>query len=310
MIMGYDSFEVSAPGKLMILGEHAVLHGSQALVCAVNKRLKLTFTPRDDTQIFLQSDLGKYNSELKEIKICQPFHFVLTTINQFSDRLTAGFNLHIESEFPDTVGLGSSSAVTVATTAGLYTLLNEPHNPDVVFSESLKTVRYIQGTGSGADVAASVFGGIIAYRYNPLEILKLETVCPLTVVYSGKKTPTTQVIGQVSSLRNKFPGLCDSIYDAMNKSCTIGLNAIKSENWTHLGELLNINQGLMDALGVCDVSLAKIVYEMRDDPGIMGSKISGAGLGDCVIGLGSIKMSGFPFPILPVEIDLDGVKIE
>ena len=308
--MGYDSFKISAPGKLMILGEHAVLHGSQALVCAVNKRLRLTFTPRDDSQIFLQSDLGDYHSELKEIKIRQPFHFVLTTINQFSDQLTSGFNLYIESEFPDTVGLGSSSAVTVATTAGLCVLLNKPHNPEAIFSESLKIVRYIQGTGSGADVAASVFGGIIAYRYTPLEIHKLDSTCPITVVYSGKKTPTTQVIGQVSSLRNKFPALCDSIYEAMDKSCTLALNAIKNENWTNFGELLNINQGLMDALGVCDVNLAKIVYEMRDDPGIMGSKISGSGLGDCVVGLGAIRSPGFSFPVLPIEIDLDGVRIE
>ena len=294
----------------MMLGEHAVLHGSKALVCAINKRLKLTFTQRNDTQIVLKSDLGEYSCELEEIKIRQPFHFVLTTVNRFSKDLTVGFNLHIESEFPDTVGLGSSAAVTVATTAGLYSLLGKSFNADSIFNESLKIVRYIQGSGSGADVAASVFGGIISYRYSPLEIHKLDTSCPITVVYSGMKTPTTQVIGQVSSLRNKFPDLCDSIYDAMDKSCTIGLSAIKKENWNNLGELFNINQGLMDALGVCDSNLAKIVYELRDDPGIMGSKISGSGLGDCVIALGAIKNPGFPFPALPLEVELEGVRIE
>ena len=294
----------------MMLGEHAVLHGSQALVCAVNKRIKLTFTPRSDEKLFFQSDLGQYNTDLRDIIIRQPFHFVLTAIKQFADRLSTGFDLRIESEFPDIVGFGSSAAVTAATIAGLHSLLNESYDLDSIFNDSLKTVRYIQGTGSGADVAASVFGGVVAYRYTPLEIYKIETTFPITVVYSGKKTPTTQVIGQVSSLRNKFPELCESIYGAMDKSCTLAFNAIKKNNWDHLGELFNINQGLMDALGVCDLTLAQIVYELRNDPGITGAKISGSGLGDCVIALGTILLSNFPYSTLPVEIEAEGIKFE
>ena len=308
--MAYGSFKVSAPGKLMILGEHAVLHGSQALVCAVNKRLRVSCKPGSDGKITIQSDLGEYTSDLRDIKISAPFHFVLATIKRFQHELSAGFKLTIESEFPDDIGLGSSAAVTVATTAVLHILLDKPHSLQTIFDDSISIIREVQATGSGADVAASVFGGVIAYRFRPLEIIRLDAVFPLTVVNSGKKTPTTQVIGQVSSLRNKFPKLCDSIYEAMDKSCSMAINFIKNENWGGIGELFNINQGLMDALGVCDIALAQIVYELRQDPGIMGAKISGSGLGDCVIGLGSLRMRNFPFPIIPLEIDGEGVKAE
>lgn len=308
--MAYDSFKVSAPGKLMILGEHAVLHGSQALVCAVNKRLRLTFEPRTDPKIVIKSKLGEYASNLNDIKVSAPFHFVLTCINRFRKELSAGFNLTIDTEFPEDIGLGSSAAVTVATTAGLYTLLDKKLNLQAIFEDSLDNVREVQGTGSGADVAASVFGGIIAYRFKPLEIKRLDTIFPITVVNSGKKTPTTLVIGQVSSLRNKFPKLCDSIYEAMDKSCSLAINFVKNKNWSGLGELFNINQGLMDALGVCDIALAQIVYELRQDLGIEGAKISGSGLGDCVIGLGSLRMRNFPFPTIPLEIDTEGVKAD
>src|SRR5579864_4695671 len=113
--------KASAPGSLMLLGEHAVLHGKQALVCAIDKRLTVTLTPRDDKCIQITSKLGRYSAELSEIKIEKPFQFVLGALQVFmeSNELSQGCDISIQSEFSDQMGFGSSAAVTAATLSAL-----------------------------------------------------------------------------------------------------------------------------------------------------------------------------------------------
>ena len=76
----------------------------------------------------------------------------------------------------------------------------------------------------------------------------------------------------------------------MNIAVLEAAQALKNNNLQALGELFNIHQGLQDALGTCNLPLAEIVYKLRADPNIYGSKISGSGLGDCVIALGTTNL--------------------
>src|SRR5690349_12767806 len=113
-------FKASAPGSLMLLGEYGVLHGTPALVCAVDKRMCVTLTPRADERIEIESTLhGTYQTELNQIKIEAPFQFVLGALQHYQSKMRRGCDIKIESEFSDKMGLGSSSAVTVATLACL-----------------------------------------------------------------------------------------------------------------------------------------------------------------------------------------------
>src|SRR5438045_3958935 len=70
----------SAPGSLMLLGEYAVLHGQHALVCAIDKRMTVTLSPRDDKKILIESALGHYETTLSDLKLVSPFRFVLATL--------------------------------------------------------------------------------------------------------------------------------------------------------------------------------------------------------------------------------------
>ena len=85
---------------------------------------------------------------------------------------------------------------------------------------------------------------------------------------------------------------------------------IEANDLKALGEIFNINQGLMDAIGVSNSTLAGINYELRRDPGIFGSKISGSGLGDCVVGIGKPERLDFPYPLIPLEISSKGIVVE
>ncbi len=294
----------SAPGKLMLMGEHAVLDGYHCLVAAVNRRITVTLTPRTDRGIRIESQLGQVETSLDSLAIELPFTFVLQAIKNIAP--STGFDITVDSEFDDQLGLGSSAAVTVATTTALLPLAD----PRRVFDLAYRTILDVQGAGSGADVAASVWGGVLAYRCDPFECRKLKHVPPIIAVYSGGKEKTVDVIALVRDKIRRDPELGDDLFGAIDRTVRNATTVIERADWTAFGEMMNVNQGLMDALGVNNKQLSLIVYNLRNDPGIFGSKISGSGLGDCVIGLGRIESPDCPHEVLDLAITEEGVTVE
>lgn len=304
------SVTASAPGSLMLLGEHAVLHGKKALACAVNRHIRVRLTLREDREVAVRSALGHAAFSLDRLEPRPPFQFALAAVARRKDQLSHGFDLAIESDFSHEVGLGSSASVTVAVSAALSALLGEPLNPQRVFEDSLHVVREVQGLGSGADVAASTFGGVVAYRATPTEIQKLDGTHPLTVVYSGSKRSTVEVVRLVDEARAAQPELFNAIFNLMGASAEKAAEAIRQKDWKTVGSLLNINQGLMEALGVGSGPLAEIVYALRADPAVLGAKISGSGLGDCAIGLGKAGRRDWPYTVIEADMAEGGVRVE
>lgn len=324
-----DIIQVSAPGNVMLMGEHAVLFGYRAIVCAVAQRIHVTLTPRDDACVSIQSALADYSGTLPAIKALNiaeqsappelsKLSFVLAAIRAVNP--ACGFDLSITSEFSHTVGLGSSAAVTAATVAALiqyrqpcqrgdfshavpdahsldsHTLdANSPDTQtlDTIFDIGLSAIHAVQGRGSGSDLAASVFGGMVGYTATPRRIeqlfdtdqLSAHELPSLDLFYCGYKTPTPAVLAMVEQASQTFPELYGAIYQQMHQVTTAAEAAIKQREWNKLGKLMNIYHGLMDALGVSDAKLSELVYQARQHHGVLGAKISGSGLGDCIITL-------------------------
>jgi mevalonate kinase len=307
-------YKASAPGSLMLLGEYAVLYGKHALVCAVDKRITVTLTPRSDSRVEIQSlILGStpthYVTELSQLTIEKPFHFVMGALKHYQSRLKYGCNIDIVSEFSDQVGLGSSAAVTVATLATIVTWLGIKTSPLDLIRQSRHVVRAIQGVGSGADLAASVYGGIVGYQAQPLAAEKFAAIHPLTVLYAGFKTPTVEAIKRVQQYFSDHPNLLRSITNSIGQCAAEGMQFVRKEEWHKLGEVMNIQQGLMESLGVSTGLMHEMVSVLRQHPDMLGAKISGAGLGDCVIGLG--KMSGeHSMQHIQLSMTLQGVHCE
>jgi mevalonate kinase len=94
------------------------------------------------------------------------------------------------------------------------------------------------------------------------------------------------------------------------------MQLVRKEEWEKLGEIMNIQQGMLDSLGVNTALLGDMVLDLRKQQGILGAKISGAGLGDCVVGLGKLPdkyaYSGEHNGIqrIPVAMSLQGVHCE
>jgi len=295
----------------MLMGEHAVLYGRRALVAAVNRRIRVRLEPRADGQVRIASALGEIEMPLGRFKTQAPFRFVMAALRRYEDRLPGGFDLRIESDFPHDVGLGSSAAVTVTTCAVLERWTrSRPARLWNLFLAGREIIREVQGLGSGADVAASVFGGILNYRAMPPRIQRLKRAIPLVVLYSGGKTPTVEVVRRVQRAMKAQPEMFNAVFDLMDKACAAGFQAIRASALKKVGEIFNIQQGLMESLGASNARMAELVYALRAERGILGAKISGSGLGDCVIGLGRSARAEWPGQRIEAEISPTGVTNE
>jgi mevalonate kinase len=294
--MAHKSYSASVPGSMMLLGEHAVLAGKPAIVCAVQKRLTVELIP-DNSSIIKINDtkLGACEQDILNLHITPPFTFVLSAISKFKEQINTGFTLNINSEFSSVMGLGSSAAVTAATVAVLANWLNaQPLSKIELFNIAKQAILDIQIVGSGSDLAASIFGGVLYYRVDPPEFIPLSMIPDLTAIYCGYKTPTPEVINIVSARQKKHPALFAEIFSAMHSCVQNAVIAIKHNDWQTLGQIFNQHQELQQSLGTSNTFLDSLTDQLRAQAEILGAKISGSGLGDCIIGLGKLPANIFP----------------
>ncbi len=304
----------------MLFGEHAILHGKQALCCAVDQRIRVNLSPRQDRQIHISSPgLGNLETSLDSLTVKAPFEFVLTAIKSYREQISGGFNLTMAAEFAATMGLGSSSAVTVATIGALAQWLGLDPSAHELFHQAKAVILAVQGAGSGADAAAAVFGGIVGYRAEPVEIRPFALAPPLTLVYSGAKVPTRTVIRIVADKQNAEPLRYQQLYERIDLCVSQAIAALEEQNWRWWGELMNHHHALQSELGVSTPLLDELTADLRRQSQIYGAKISGSGLGDCVVGLGTADENLFPLNAdqaragvkqIPVKISKIGYRAE
>lgn len=294
--MACVSYSASAPGSFMISGEHAVLRGEMALVAAIDKRIHVSLVPRKDSKIFIKTDtLGNYQTDLTTLRIEPPFNFVLATIDAMRDKLNSGFGLVITSELSHQVGLSSSAAVTVATLSVLAQFAGLDYSPLDLFHQAKSVIQSVQGAGSGADVAAAVFGGVQAIKLEPFSIEPLKsTNIPWYLVYTGYKTPTSDVVAKVNADYEKSPEFYRSIFGAIGAASQMMRNALQRQDVQLLGHWMNRHSALQAAMQLVCLKSKKILDKCQSLAKVSGAKISGSGLGDCVLVLGELSASCFP----------------
>jgi mevalonate kinase len=296
---------------MMLMGEHAVLFSEPSIVCAVDKRLDVRLTARADDQVNVVSALGQYHATLSALHDDTSLTFVVSAIRHLAPQLTQGFDLHITAGFSHTVGLGSSAAVTVGVVAALLAYVDADRNPNAVFDRALAVLHDVQhGRGSGADLAASIYGGVIGYQVTPRRIETLAASLPLALYYVGYKMKTPDVLAHVEAISASQPEVYASLYSLMGEVTHQAYDCIARNDIATLGRLLNTYHGLLCALGVSDANLDDLVHRLRAEDSVLGAKISGSGLGDCVVALGHSDASIIPYKPIPMAVAPQGVHIE
>ncbi len=142
---------------------------------------------------------------------------------------------------------------------------------------------------------------------------------PLVVGYTGIKADTGPLVRQVAEFRQSYPDITNSVFDVIDKitdKAKLVLNK-DSSNLSRLGKLMDLNQGLLDSLGVNTVELSRLIFAAREG-GAKGAKLSGAGGGDCMIALSEKKdinkaekaINNAGGQIIPIKNNAEGVRRE
>lgn len=301
-------FRTSAPGSLMLMGEHAVLHGQPALALAVNPRLEIRFRPRDDRDVHLQSALGTLEASLDNLPARHDLRFVLACLGH--ETPNRGFDAEIVTDLDSTRGLGTSAAVTVALLAGLRHLQGHPLDPGGIAARAREVIRQVQGRGSGCDAAASTFGGMVRVEPDPFRVEPLHAQAPFLMAYAGYKTPTAEVIAHVERLRAQDPDRFARCFREIGGCVEQTVEAIRQGDWEQVGELMNQHHQLQARIGTSDETLERLVSAFRSMDGVLGAKISGSGLGDSVLALGSADATTRDMEFTHVELSETGVTLD
>ena len=258
--------KASAPGKLMLFGEHAVVYDYPCIVTTISSK------------IYVEAENTK-----KEFKVEAPQSkdttFVEETVKLFCEKYKVDNKILIKTynDFSSKFGLGSSSAVTVATIVALSKLYEIKISKKEIFDLGYKVIRAIQEVGSGFDVASATYGGTIYFLtggkiIEPLAIKELS----LVIGYSGAKASTSKI---VKNLKPDF-----KIFDKIEKIVGEAKISLVNSDWKKAGELMNQNHKLLQELGVSTEKLDKMCVAAVVS-GAYGAKLSGAGGGDCMIAL-------------------------
>ena len=283
-----------APANTMILGEHSVVYGQPALACALDQFVTIHWQTRQDSVINIYSALGEHHTQLENITLHPKLSFVIAALQGFQSHLTCGLDIHIESEFSSTIGLGSSAAVLAAMLSGLNTICKTDYTLIQQFEIGHRIIIDLQGRGSGTDLAASLSGGTLFFQpktdLQPLpSIQKLNIHLPLVLIYAGYKTPTAEVLRQVAVAWQDKPDELEILYHSMAQVTKHAFQALQNHAFETFYQACRDYQHLMDKLGVNDDTIQNIIDALIQCESIHCAKISGSGLGDCVLGIGNLN---------------------
>ena len=277
--------KASAPGKVILFGEHFVVYGVKAILCSIDKRVTVTAEKIKEDKIYIKSNIGNLELEpgkaIKEIDSpLKPFYYLADKVLQKKD---SGIKIQVESEIPLGVGLGSSSACCVAGAAAISKLFSESSKEEIL-GMAIEAEKTIFQNTSGADCTVCTFGGIMEYdkEYGFLKI-KSKPNFHLVIANSNIEHSTEVIVKNVKSFKenneNEFSNLCHSEQELIKDV----LKLLEKNEIKELGEKVNQNQKYLEVIGISNDKIRKMV-EIGNESSY-GTKITGAGGGGCVFAL-------------------------
>jgi len=242
-----------------LFGEHAVVYGRMGIAMAIRPRVFVTVR---DTK--------------------RPSRAKSPYIDSCFEAMGVIGSVYINSQIPSSSGLGSSAAVTVATLAAIndeFTLNKTREEIANMAFEIEKTVQ--KGRASPTDTTVSTYGGIVLITGGSRRRLPPQNM-HLVVGDSLVSHSTSRMVEQVAELKKRHPEIVDPVLDAIQG---VSMSAIHQlSNPRELGRYMNMNNSLLEVLGVGHPQLAKMILASRQ-AGAFGAKITGAGGGGSMVAL-------------------------
>ncbi len=278
----------TAPGKIILVGEHAVVYGRPAIAVPVWETVataKIAAGPAGSGLIGIAKDLGR-TIWLDEADDEEPLALVTRlTLAQLGLPTNPDWQIEVSSQIPIASGLGSGAALSAALVKAIYAHVGESATPEMVSSLVYESERLYHGTPSGIDNTVIAHGKPIWFVKGKAPVPFVPTV-PFTIVIadSGNAAPTKETVGDVRRGWLAEPARYDAYFDEIQAIVERVQIAMERGALIELGQLFDENQTSLAELGVSSPPLERLIDAARA-AGALGAKLSGGGRGGNVIAL-------------------------
>ncbi|MCK6625654.1 MAG: mevalonate kinase [Anaerolineae bacterium] len=282
--------EATAPGKIILFGEHAVVYGRPAIAVPVaDLQAKATLSPANPGTGFriIAPDLGRDYS-LAQAGPDDPLAAIVqATLRRLGQADLPDATLQISSTIPLGRGLGSGAAISTAITRAIAQFFNQPLAPTEISALVFEVEKLYHGTPSGIDNTVVAFAQPVYFiKGRPIQRMRVSQPLTLVVGDTGVVAPTHTVVGDLRRRWQAEPERYEGYFDEVGAIVNQARAAIEQGNLGQMaiGELMNENQELLETLGVSSPALDRLIEAARET-GALGAKLSGAGWGGNMIAL-------------------------
>ena len=280
----------SAPGKIILFGEHSVVYGRPAIAVPVHKlqaKAIVQAEPRGQTGcIRIQAPAIGLDAFLADVPQKDPLaNAVRGTLMALGVERPPACTIRISSNIPVAAGLGSGAAVSVAVIRALSAFLGHPFTDDQVCSLTYEVEKIHHGTPSGIDNTVIAYARPVYFvRDQPIEIFHIARPFTIVIGDTGIPSPTSLAVGDLRRRWHTDPDAYEPKFDAIGRIAKVARQIIESGAPDDLGPLMDENHALLQEIGTSSPELDRLVMAARN-AGALGAKLSGGGWGGNMIAL-------------------------
>jgi hydroxymethylglutaryl-CoA reductase len=276
-----------ACGKVILLGEHAVVYDRHALALPIPDALSVAVAERDGGVRLSIPGWRIESGWSQDDPVPDGAARIIELIMQEFGVADRGFEVQARSRIPIGMGLGSSAAFAAAAIRAFNVLLDRELTDIQIDHLAFRCEELTHGTPSGVDNNLAVFGEPVLFSRGSrtrTRAIKLSETPPLVIASSCQRGDTRDMVAGVRRRKQRSDVLYETIFNEIDEMSVAGAAALRERDYELLGSLMNVCHGFLNAIEVSTPELELMVGIARD-AGAVGAKLTGAGGGGSIVAL-------------------------
>ena len=269
-------------GKIILLGEHAVVHGTPAIAAGLQRGVVAVARPANEDVLHIEP----WNRSVRvQGKPSDPL------ARAFSEALSSypsrpSLRIEARVDLPPGAGLGCSAALGVAILDAIDKALGIERSREALGKQALRWERFFHGSPSGVDNTAAALGGLIRFQHGRgVSTMTTSSAFYLVVAHSGERSDTGEMVAKVARQLEAEPSQTRRLFSEVRDLVDTAEAAVVRGDAATLGHCLDRNGETLGALGLTTRRTEHLCRTARS-AGALGAKVTGAGGGGCIVALG------------------------
>jgi len=277
----------SGYGKVILFGEHFVVHGVPGVVSAIDSSTDAEVKKSANLVIKDERKTAKGYGEEKRLQQIESIQRMLTAMN-LDPKMP--LDIWIGGSLPGFSGLGASAASSVAIARAISEELTLNLSNEKINAVAYEGEKAYAGNPSGIDNTAATYGGFMWFKKNPaggqdiVEKINVKRPVEIVIGSTGKVANTKAMVEGVAERKKANPAKYDPLFKQAESLSVAGRKTLESGDLKKVGEFMNENHKILQEIGVSSKEL-DLLISMARNQGAFGAKLTGGGGGGCMIAL-------------------------